>query len=75
MIYTSTDSADSLANHYESAIADAGFDTVSRTETQGVYSWIFGDDSGDGFGGVIGVGPTTDGGPGASVSIQLGTGE
>jgi hypothetical protein len=75
VIFTSTDSAESLADHYESAIADAGFDTVSRSETQGTYSWIFGDDSNQSAAGVIGVGPTTDGGPGASVSIQLGTGE
>jgi hypothetical protein len=75
VIYTSTDSADSLADFYESAIADLGYDTISRSESQGVYSWIFADDSNADAAGVVGVGPTTDGGPGASVSIQLGTGE
>lgn len=74
VIFSSTDSADSLADFYESAIADAGYDTVSRSQSDGVYSWIFGEDDSS-FGGVVGVGPSTDGGPGASVSIQLGTGE
>ena len=75
VIFTSTDSAESLADFYEGAIADAGYDTVSRTEAQGTFSWIFGDDGGGSAAGVVGVGPTSDGSPGASVSIQLGTGE
>ena len=75
VIFTSTDDADSLADFYENAIADAGFDTVSRSESDGVYSWIFGEGTDSSFGGVIGIGPSTDGGPGSSVSIQLGSGE
>jgi hypothetical protein len=74
VIFTSTDDAESLADFYEDKIADAGFETVSRSETEGVYSWIFGEGSDSSFGGVVGVGPSTDGGPGSSVSIQLGSG-
>lgn len=74
VIFTSTDDADSLAEFYEDKIADAGFETVSRSETEGIYSWIFGEGSDSDFGGVVGVGPSTDGGPGSSVSIQLGSG-
>ncbi len=75
VIFTSTDSAESLADFYEDAIADLGYETVSRSESQGVFSWIFADDSNADAAGVVGVGPTTDGGPGASVSLQLGAGE
>lgn len=75
VIFSSTDSAESLADFYENAIADAGYDTITRSETQGTYSWIFGDDANANAAGVVGVGPTTDGGPGAAVSIQLGAGE
>lgn len=75
VIYTSTDTAESLADFYENAIADAGYGTISRSESAGTYSWIFGDDANANAAGVVGVGPTTDGGPGAAVSIQLGAGE
>lgn len=74
MIWNSSEAPDSLATFYEDAIADAGFETVSRTESEGSYSWIFGEGSSS-FGGVVGVAPATDGGAGSTVSVQLGTGE
>lgn len=73
--FESSDTTDSLSGFYEDAIADTGMGTVSRTESEGSFSWIFAEDDNSAFGGVVSLIPATDGGPGSTVSIQIGSGE
>lgn len=68
--FTSTDSIESLTDHYESAIPGTGMEIFSTTSAQGGTAWIFADSEGSSFGGSVSVFPNTDGG-GSAVTVTV----
>jgi hypothetical protein len=74
VIYESSDSPESLADHYPDAIADTGMEVISTTSAGGSYSWLFAENESSSFGGAVSVGPAADGGSGSSVSVQVSNG-
>ncbi|HEY7464430.1 MAG TPA: hypothetical protein VH987_08345 [Candidatus Limnocylindria bacterium] len=72
--YSSTDSRDSLKNHYESAIPAAGMQIFSRTEVSDTNAWVFAQSEGSSFGGSVTVAPAQDGGSGSTVIVTVSAG-
>lgn len=72
LTWESTDSPEDVAAWYESAIEGQNLNIFSRTSTQGFFSYIFGIEEGSSFGGIASVGPSSTGGPGAAVGLQIG---
>jgi hypothetical protein len=72
VIYSSTDSFDSLKSFYEGAIPSAGMKIISTTEQSGTIAWIFAKDEGSTFGGAVSITPDSAGGSGQTVSVTVG---
>lgn len=72
LTWESTDSPEDVAAWYESAIEGQNMNIFSRTSASGFFSYIFGIEEGSTFGGVASVGPSSSGGPGSSVGLQIG---
>lgn len=72
LTWESTDSPEDVAAWYEGAIEGQNMNIFSRTSTQGFFSYIFGIEEGSNFGGVASVGPSSTGGSGSSVGLQIG---
>ncbi|HEY7332802.1 MAG TPA: hypothetical protein VH859_07555 [Candidatus Limnocylindria bacterium] len=72
LTWDSTDSPEDLAAWYEDAIEGQNMNIFSRTSTQGFFSYIFGIEEGSSFGGVATMGPSSTGGSGSSVGLQIG---
>jgi hypothetical protein len=71
--FQSPDSVESLTSFYEDAFSDLGLQILTTTETADGISWFVGtDENASEFGGVISVVPSTDGGSGTTVSVQIG---
>ena len=75
VIWESTDSTDSLRSFYEGAIDDTGMEVFSTTQASGAYSWLFAESEGSSFGGAVTVAPSSSGGSGSTVSVQVSTGD
>lgn len=69
LLWESTDSPEEVADWYEDAIADAGLEVISRTSTQGAFSFFFGLEDGSDLGGVVSITPS---GNGSGVGLQIG---
>jgi hypothetical protein len=71
--FNTPDSLDSLTSFYEDAFNDLGLQILSTTEASGGITWFVGtDENASTFGGVVSVFPSSDGGGGNTVSIQIG---
>ncbi len=71
--FTTPDSVESLTSFYEDAFNDLGLQILTTTETAGGVSWFVGtDENASEFGGVVAAIPNTDGGPGSTVTVQIG---
>jgi hypothetical protein len=61
VVYSSTDSVDSLKSYYEGAISKTGLQIISTTTLQGGVSWVIAQGSNSNFGGAVSVFPSGDG--------------
>ena len=72
--FNTPDSMDSLTSFYEDAFDDLGLQILTTTEAAGGITWFVGtDENASEFGGVVSVIPSSDGGSGSTVSIQIGS--
>lgn len=74
VIWESTDSPETLSDFYTDAIADTGLEIYSTTTAEGSYSWLFAESENSDFGGVVTLVPSSSGGSGSTVSVQVGAG-
>ena len=74
VIWESTDSPETLADFYTDAIAGTGLEIYSTTTAEGSYSWLFAESENSDFGGVVTLIPSSSGGSGSTVSVQVGGG-
>ena len=73
-IYESTDSIESLQNHYEAAIPGAGMQIISTSNAGGNVSLVFAEDGASTFGGAVSIFPSSSGGDGSGVQVTVGEG-
>jgi hypothetical protein len=67
--WESSDSVESLKNHYDDAIADAGFNVIGTTSISGTHQWLIGNEDGSGYAGSVSIAPNS--GSGSSVGITV----
>jgi hypothetical protein len=61
VVYSSTDSLDSLKSYYEATIPKTGMQIISTTTINGGISWVIAKDASGSFGGAVSVFPSGDG--------------
>lgn len=74
VIWESTDSPESLADFYTDAIEGTGLEIYSTTTAEGSYSWLFAESESSDFGGAVTLVPSSSGGSGSTISVQVGAG-
>jgi hypothetical protein len=74
VIWESTDSPESLADFYTDAIEGTGMEIYSTTTAEGSYSWLFAESESSDFGGAVTLVPSSSGGSGSTISVQVGAG-
>jgi hypothetical protein len=61
VVYSSTDSLESLKSYYEATIPKTGLQIISTTTINGGISWVIAKDASGSFGGAVSVFPSGDG--------------
>jgi hypothetical protein len=68
--WESSDSVDSLKEHYDDAIADADLNVIGTSSAAGTHSWFLGNEDGTGLGASVSIAPSGSG-SGSTVGITV----